>query len=108
MKVKDLINEGSFKWINEAESDREIEKIYCCDLLSVVMGRAPANCAWVTVMGNVNAVAVATLAEMSVIILAENAVPDEFMLQRAKQEHVNVIKTELPIFDAAMIISNGL
>ena len=33
--------------------EREIEGgIYCCDLLSIVMGRAPADGLWVTVMGN--------------------------------------------------------
>ena len=31
------------------------------DLLSLAMARAPADCAWVTVMGNMNTVAVATL-----------------------------------------------
>ena len=51
--------------------EREVELAYCCDLLSFVMGRAPADCAWVTVMGNVNAVAVAVLADCACIILAE-------------------------------------
>ena len=37
--------------------------VYCCDLLSIVMGRAPADCAWVTVMGNLNSIAVAVMAE---------------------------------------------
>ena len=43
-----------------AAKDREIERVFCCDLLSVAMARAPEGCAWVTVIGNANAVAVAT------------------------------------------------
>ena len=44
------------------DGEREIAGgVYCCDLLSIVMGRAPADCLWVTVMGNVNAAAVATI-----------------------------------------------
>ena len=42
--------------------DRPIQSVYSCDLLSFVMGRAPADSAWATVMGNVNAMAVAVLA----------------------------------------------
>ena len=54
------------------EGDREITGgVYCCDLLSIVMGRAPADCAWVTVMGNLNSIAVAVLADTACIVLAE-------------------------------------
>lgn len=53
--------------------DREAGRVFCCDLLSFVMGRAPADCAWITVMGNVNAIAVAVLADTACIVLAENA-----------------------------------
>ena len=42
---------------------RQVESVYSCDLLSFVMGRAPADSAWVTVMGNMNAMAVALLAD---------------------------------------------
>ena len=43
--------------------------VYCCDLLSIVMGRAPANSLWVTVMGNVNAMAVASLADTACVVI---------------------------------------
>lgn len=41
--------------------------------IELCYGRAPQNSAWVTVMGNVNAVAVAVLADTACIVLAENA-----------------------------------
>lgn len=41
-----------FSVLAEGE-DREITSVYCGDLLSIVMGRAPADSAWVTMMGNV-------------------------------------------------------
>ena len=59
------------------EADRAVENVFCCDLLSVAMARAPESCAWVTVIGNNNAVAVGTLADASVIILAEGYEYDE-------------------------------
>ena len=65
MTVKELLDKSGFQLLVEGDLSREIEKIYCCDLLSIVMSRAPASCAWVTVMGNVNAAAEASLADMS-------------------------------------------
>ena len=66
------------------DSDREIRRIYCCDLLSLAMARAPADCAWVTVMGNMNTVAVATLADAACV-----------------DEGVAVYRSADPIFETA-------
>ena len=55
MTVQELADSGLFALENEGDTmEREITKCFCCDLLSVAMGRAPAGCAWVTVMGNMN------------------------------------------------------
>jgi hypothetical protein len=108
MKIKDLIEKGGFEVVNEGDSDREVTGVYCCDLLSWVMGRAPAGCAWLTVMGNMNAVAVAVLADISVIILAENAAVDEAAVVKAKQQDVNILKTSKPAFEAALMIHQWL
>ena len=62
--VRRMAEECGFSVLAGADAlDREADRVFCCDLLSFVMGRAPADSAWVTVMGNVNAVAVAVLAE---------------------------------------------
>ena len=107
MIVKELLDNENFSLVVEGDMSREIEKIYCCDLLSIVMSKAPSDCAWVTVMGNVNAAAVASLADMSCIVLAEGAAADEVMLKKARDEQINVLKTELPIFEAALLIKGG-
>ena len=107
MKVKDLVKKG-FDIINEADFDREVTSVYCCDLLSWVMGRAPADSAWITVMGNMNAVAVSVLADISVIILAEGMVIDQPAIAKAKEQGVNIMRTDKPAFEAALLIHNGL
>ena len=81
---------------------REISKPFCCDLLSIAMGKACENACWVTVMANVNTLAVATLTDVSCIILAEGAQFDETTLQKAISEEVVVFTTPLPVFDAAL------
>ena len=85
--------------------EREIEGgIYCCDLLSIVMGRAPADGLWVTVMGNMNTLAVAALADAACVIMAENAHLDQTAMNKARVQGITVLETALPIFDAALKI----
>lgn len=103
MTVEELIEKQEFKMVVEGEDlSREITGIFCCDLLSIAMGRAPSDSAWVTVMGNVNTIAVATLADVSCVILAEGAEPDDMCRARAKQQGVTVLATQEPIFEAAL------
>lgn len=105
MSVNDLIQAGSFKVLNIGENpEREISVPYCCDLLSVAMGKMPANAAWVTVMGNINTLAVATLADAACIILAEGSNLDEPAMNKAKEQGITVLKADLPIFDAALAV----
>lgn len=109
MKVSDLGSCESFTLLSAGEDpDREISAPYCCDLLSIAMGRMKAGSAWVTVMGNINTIAVATLADAACIILAEGSKLDEPALNKAKEQGVTVFCTELPVFDAALRIYNKL
>lgn len=105
MTVKELAERGELRVINRGENpDREITKPFCCDLLSIAMGRAPEGSAWVTVMGNMNTLAVASLADVACVILAEGAVLDDVADQKAKQQGITVLATEEPIFEAAQAI----
>lgn len=106
MTVAELTGHTDFALINEHGLDKEIACVYTCDLLSVVMGRAPQGCAWVTVMGNVNSVAVAVLTDMACIVLAEGMEPDAAMQKRASEQEVALIRTRLPVFEAALAIHN--
>lgn len=109
MTIKDLIDSGEFEVINIGErTDRSITKPFCCDLLSIAMGKAPEGCAWVTVMGNMNTLAVASLTEAACVIMAEGVMPDEAAKQKAKEQGITVMKTGLPIFEASMLIEKRL
>lgn len=73
------------------EPDREVTGGYAGDLLSWVMGRAKSGDAWVTIMSNVNIVAVATLADPACIILSEGVNPDDGVIEKAQSMGVNVL-----------------
>ena len=83
---------------------RQINSVYCCDLLSIVMGRAPADSAWITVMGNINAIAVAVLGDVSCIILSENMQADETCKAKATEQDVCLLQTSLPTFEIGLKI----
>ena len=105
MKVQDLIDKQIFRVISEGDDTRrDITGVFCCDLLSIAMGKAPADSAWVTVMGNINTIAVATLADVSCVIMAEGVALDEVAQTKARQQGVTVLATEEPVFDAALKI----
>lgn len=109
MTVQELIDRKMFQEINIGDdTGRIITKPFCCDLLSIVMGRAPAGCVWVTVMGNLNTLAVAALTDAACVILAEGAALDDAAVKRAAVEGITVLRTEEPVFDAALRISQLL
>ena len=86
MRIDVLAEKLGWKLLTESGgADREALGCYCGDLLSWVMGRAKADDVWLTVMGNINAIAVATLADVSAIVLVEDAVLDEEARARANQ-----------------------
>ena len=105
MTVQDLIEKLDLSVLVEGELDREITDCYIGDLLSWVMGRAPADSAWLTVMGNINSIAVAPLADVSCIILVENAALDEEAKRKADIHGVTILQTEANSYQLAVKIS---
>lgn len=110
MTALQLIEKAGFEVLNlpEENKERNISGVYCCDLLSVVMSKGFEDCAWITIMGNINAVAVAALTEMSVIVLAEGTAIDENMIPKAKMQGITVVKSDKPIYETAILIHDLL
>ena len=101
MTVKDLKEKLNLQYIcNEAiAEEKNVTGCYCGDLLSWVMSKAKEGDCWLTVMGNVNSVGVAVLADVACILLTENAVFDDDALARAKQNGVIVLRSAESAFD---------
>ena len=84
--------------------DREIHGVFCCDLLSLAMSRAKADDAWVTVMGNMNVVAVAALTDVACAIIAEGMNTDADTVEKALTQGVALLCSGLPVFETANAI----
>ncbi len=105
MILSELIEKTDFEVLNEGDfTEVELSKVFCCDLLSFAMARNPSASVWVTVMGNINSVAVVSLTEGGCILLAENAQLDEVALKKAKAEGICILRTKLPVFEAGLTV----
>ena len=105
MTVESLINSLPVSPLAVSDSSREIEGVYIGDLLSWVMGRAQQNDAWITIMSNANTVAVASLTNISCVILAENVTLSDEIVKTAKENGINVLSSPLSAFDTALMLS---
>lgn len=110
MTVQNLIDEFSLEVIcgGELAAEKEVKGGYCGDLLSWVMSRAQEGDCWLTVMGNVNSVGVAVLADVACILLTEKAAFDDDALTRAKQNSVIVLRSDKNAFELASAIAKKL
>ncbi|MBO5432985.1 MAG: hypothetical protein J6A43_02895 [Clostridia bacterium] len=107
MTVKQLQEklELTFLCGEEIAENREAEGCYCGDLLSWVMSRASENDVWLTVMGNINSIGVAVLADVACIVLTENASLDDDAKKRALENDVIILTTSKNSYQIASEIS---
>lgn len=91
-----------------SEPNREISGVYVGDLLSWVMGRASSGQVWITIMSNINILAVASLADTSCVITAEGVTLDSEVLDTARERKINLLYSSLPIYETALRLGGVL
>ncbi len=105
MTVNELKDKLALTAITLPDGDREITGCYIGDLLSWVMSKAQAGDAWITIMSNINIVAVAALCDTALILLAEGVTLDEEVKNAAELRGINVLSTEKSAYEAARELS---
>ena len=105
MTVEQLSKDKNFNILAIPHPEREINGAYIGDLLSWVMGRAEADNIWITIMSNINVVAVASLSDVSCVVLAEGVTLEDDVLATAQQKGINIFSTPLTAYNAAKYIS---
>lgn len=108
MTVKEFAKTFDAEILCMPDETREIRSGYAGDLLSWVMGKLDADSAWITIMSNVNIIAVATLADPSCIILSEGVAPDEGVLARAEQQGINLLSSQKSTFEVCADLASVL
>ncbi len=94
MTVNEFATRLSLTRVSLPAGEREIEGGYVGDLLSWVMGRAESGDVWITIMSNINIVAVASLADVACILLAEGVTLDDNVRATAEEKGVNILASE--------------
>ena len=108
MTVEEIQKALSLEPLTTGGRDREITGGYCGDLLRWVMGRAQEGDAWMTVIGNVNAVAVAVLADVACIILTEDSPLDPDAKTKAEAQGVAVLRSSENAYRLAVALGKLL
>ena len=102
MKVSDLVNELNLTVFSGTSGlEKEITGGYSSDLLSDVMGNAEEGHVWITLQTHKNIMAVASLKEISAIILVKNLKPDEEVKKISNDEELPILGTCLDAFTIA-------
>ena len=84
MKVSELAKKLNLELLtSDGYEDREISGCFVGDLLSWVMSHAEQGNVWITIMNNINVTAVASLCDVSCVILAEDVTLPEDILKKA-------------------------
>ncbi len=102
MKLSQIIEKLKLKVENDAgNGDEDVGICYVSDLLSNVMGQAKESTLWVTMQGHQNIIAVASLLSLSAIIVAGGATIEQEALQKAKENEITILSTDMTTFDVA-------
>ena len=99
MTVKEFAEKLGLKVLSMPDGDREVTGGYAGDLLSWVMGKAPSDAAWFTIMSNVNIVAVAVLRDVATIVVCEGAEVGEDVIARANEQDINLLLSEKGVYE---------
>ena len=102
MTVQELATACNLKVLVSPDPQREIDGVYIGDLLSWVMGKAGEGNAWITIMSNVNVIAVATLSDVACVVFAEGVEPDAELITLADAKGVNLLSSPMSAYGTAI------
>ena len=97
MTVSEVARKLDLSCIVDAE-DKEFSGVYVGDLLSRCMSRVEADNLWITIMANVNVIAVATLTDPAAIILAEGVEPPGDVIKAARDNGIALYSSKLSAY----------
>ena len=104
MKIHELADSLGFEVVTLPNPNIEVDGCYIGDLLSWVMGRAEEGNVWITIMTNINVVAVASLSGVSAITVAEGLEIPNDVISAANSQNVNILRSKLSSFETALAI----
>ena len=102
MKITDIITGLNLKVVSGHNGlSNEITGGYVSDLLSDVIGNAKEGQIWITLQTHQNIIAVASLKDISAIIIVKGLVPEVDTVEKSNIENIPLLSTEMDTFNIA-------
>jgi predicted transcriptional regulator len=109
MLVKDIVNKLNLTVFSGKDGlNKEVNNAYVSDLLSDVMGNAEKDSIWITLQTHKNIMAIASLKELSAVILVKGLKPAEDTAQQSNTEGIPILGTDKNTFEIAGELYNLL
>ncbi len=102
MTIKEITEKINGRvFCGEERLSEVIEYAFSSDLLSDVIGNAREGNVWITLQAHHNIVAVASLKDISAIVIVRGGVPDDETIKKSNQENIPVLSAEEDTFTVA-------
>ena len=108
MTVSELASVCGFEIVTLPNPEKEIDGAYAGDLLSWVMGRGNPGSCWITIMTNINVIAVASLIDFACVLLCEDSAVNDGFLNAANEKEINVLRTPKPVYEACLTVGRTI
>lgn len=108
MKLSDLAKQFNLTAVTPDFEDKTVSGCYIGDLLSWVMGKAQSGDVWITIMNNINIVAVAALTDCAAILLCEGVTASPAIIEKAQNEGVAIFSSDKTAFELARALGGEL
>jgi len=105
MHVRQVIKELSLNLAGGDQIDVEVTGGYASDLLSCTMAGAKAGNIWVTLQAHPNVIAVASLIELSAVIVTEGVSPDPETVSKAQATGIPLLTTAQDTFSTVVSLA---
>lgn len=108
MKISKIVEELDLEIIAGYDSNhygKEAIGVYICDLLSLVMAKSSSYDIWITIQTHVNIIAVASLMDLSAIIVAEGMEIDQDTIVKANAVDIPLFRSKLSAYELASKLS---
>ena len=100
MTVKEISEKLSLTLVaGESGLCKEVKGCHIGDLLSLVMSKAQAGDAWITVQTHLNVLAVAELNEAACIIIPEGISVDAATVEKAIEKEISVLVSSMTAYE---------
>lgn len=100
MKLKEIVKKLNLEIkCGEHKLDNEVNKGYASDLMSDVIANTQQGDLWVTLQIHPNIIAVASMKELSGIVIINSRRPEEETVRKAEKENIPIMISKLPAFE---------